>query len=470
MEASDRYRWLVLFVCLAGLFGVGFTVTMLSASIPRIADDLDSSPSVITWVITAPVLAFGVIGPAVGKAGDLYGHRRIYVVGLIGAGLFALGVAASPNAVALIVTRTLSAGAGAATGPAAMAMINRVFPRDERVRAIGYWALVSAGAPVVGVVVGGPLVDAVGWRWIFVVQAPLCVVGALAGALLLPETEPIPGAPFDYRGAALMAASVTSIMLAVNRGNAWGWTSAPVVALAVTGVALGALLLRVERRAAEPLVPLRYLRRRNFSIPIAHQSLSNFAYLGGFVLAPLLLSEVLDYNSSRISWLLIARPTAFAMASPMGAWFMWRLGVRGAAIFGSAVLSLSLVLLSMVGAGSSDLLVIAGLALAGFGLGAALPAMSSTIANSVDERDLGMAGASQQLMAQVSGALGVQVLEAITSASPGRDGFRHGYLAAAAVALSAGVVSLAIRPTPLPTRPGTAAGDDGDAVAAQSPG
>lgn len=446
MDDSSRYRWLVLFVCLSGLFGVGFTITILSASIPRIAGDLDSSVSTITWVITAPVLAFGVIGPAVGKAGDLFGHRRIYVIGLAGAGLFALGVAAAPNALWLIVARTLSAGAGAATGPAAMAMINRVFPREERVRAIGYWSLVSAGSPVIGVVVGGPLVDAVGWRWIFVVQAPMCLLGAVAGALLLPETEPIPGAPFDWKGAGVLAASVTSILFAVNRGNDWGWTSTPIIALVVLGLALGVVLFRVERDAVEPLFPMRYLKRRNFTIPIAHQSLSNFAYLGGFVLAPLLMSEVLGYDSSRISWLLIARPLAFALASPMGAFFVRQLGVRGSAVTGSVVLAASLILLSLVGAGSSDLLVIGGLALSGFGLGAALPAMSSTVANSVDERDLGMAGATQQLMAQVSGAMGVQVLEAITAVSPGRSGYAHAYLVAAGVAAMAGVVSLAIRP------------------------
>ena len=167
-----EHRWAVLWVVLSGLFTVGFTITLLVVSLERIAVELDSTTAVMTWSITGPMLAFGVVGPAFGKAGDLWGHKRVFVLGLFFAGVFAIASALAWDAPSLIVFRTLSATAGSACGPSAMAYINRLFAPGERVKPLSYWSFVTAGAPVIGVVLGGPLVEAIGWRAIFAVQAP----------------------------------------------------------------------------------------------------------------------------------------------------------------------------------------------------------------------------------------------------------------------------------------------------------
>ena len=118
--------WLVLVVALAGLFTVSFTITLLTVSLKTIARDLHSSDTTLTWVITGPMLAFGVVGPALGKAGDLWGHKRLFLISLGGAAIFAVLTALSWNALSLIVFRVIGAGIGSATGPASMAMIARV--------------------------------------------------------------------------------------------------------------------------------------------------------------------------------------------------------------------------------------------------------------------------------------------------------------------------------------------------------
>ena len=157
----DR-RWAVLWVVLGGLFTVSFTVTILVVSLQRIADEFDSSVSVLNWAITGPMLAFGVVGPAFGKAGDLWGHKRVFVTGLLAAGVFAALTALAWSAPTMIAFRILSASAGSACGPSAMAYINRLFEPELRVKPLGYWSFVTAGAPVLGVVAGGPLVEHVG--------------------------------------------------------------------------------------------------------------------------------------------------------------------------------------------------------------------------------------------------------------------------------------------------------------------
>ena len=127
-------EWALLLVVLTALFTVGFTITILVVSLQSIADEFGSSVSIVSWSITGPMLAFGVVGPAYGKAGDLWGHKRIFVGGLLGAGVFAALTALAWSAGSMIAFRTLSATLGAATGPATMAYVNRLFPADQRVR------------------------------------------------------------------------------------------------------------------------------------------------------------------------------------------------------------------------------------------------------------------------------------------------------------------------------------------------
>ncbi len=147
---ADRptYPWAVLVVSLFGLFSVGFTITILSVSIPRIAGDLGSDTSTVTWVVTGPLLAFAVVGPAMGKLGDLYGHRRVYAWSMAGVSLFAALTATAWSAGSLIAFRTLGAATGATVGPASIALDQPAVPRRQRrVQAMGYWTMVGAAGP-----------------------------------------------------------------------------------------------------------------------------------------------------------------------------------------------------------------------------------------------------------------------------------------------------------------------------------
>ena len=441
---SSRFPWLVLGTVLLGLFSVGFTITILAVSLSTIAADVGSTKTTLTWVITGPLLAFGIVGPAFGKAGDLFGQKRIYLIGMTGSAVFAIGIALSWNAASLIAFRVLASAFGAAAGPASMALIYTVFPPERRVQAMGYWSMVGAGAPVLGVVAGGPVVEALSWRLIFVVQAPLALFCMLVGALVLPETERQTRVRFDVLGTVLLGAGVTLLLFALNRGPELGWNHRVVIGGFVASPLLLMLFAWWERRAPSPLLRLDYFRRRNVAAPIATQFFTNFAYMGGFIITPFLLDDVFHYKASHIGLLSISRPLTFAIVAPLAGYAAIWVGERVTGVFGAAVVAMSMLLLARVDASSSDLLVVGGLALSGMGLGASSPSMAATIANAVDEVDLGIAGAAQQMMTQIGVVAGIQLMQTVQIAgerSVGLVGSYHrAYLLGAAVC-GLGIVS-----------------------------
>lgn len=444
VERSSRFPWLVLGTVLLGLFSVGFTITILAVSLSTIADDVGSTKTTLTWVITGPLLAFGIVGPAFGRAGDLFGQKRIYLLGMAGSAVFAIGIALSWNAASLIAFRVLASGFGAATGPASMALIYSVFPQSRRVQAMGYWSMVGAGAPVLGVVLGGPIVEALSWRIIFLVQAPLALFCMLLAALVLPETEGGDRVRFDVLGTVLLGVGVTSVLFALNRGPVLGWEHRLVVGGFVLSPLMLAAFVLWERRAPSPLLRLEYLRRRNVAAPIATQFFTNFAYMGGFIITPFLLDEVFGYGETRIGLLSISRPLTFAIVAPIAGYIAIRVGERVTGVFGASAVALSMVLLAQVDMSSSDWLVIAGLAMSGMGLGASSPSMAATIAGAVDEEDLGIAGAAQQMMTQIGVVAGIQLMQTVQASGERTVGLASSYHRAyllGAVVCALGVVT-----------------------------
>jgi EmrB/QacA subfamily drug resistance transporter len=441
VEGSERYRWIVLWTVLAGLFSVNVTFTVFAVALPRIARELHTTENTLTWVITGPMLAFGIAAPALGRAGDVWGHRRIYLLGMVGAVFAAALSALAWSAGSLILFRTAGALEGAATGAASMALIFRVFHPDDRVKAMGWWSLIGAGGPVIGVALGGIVIQHVGWRWVFVAQIPLTLAALALAFAVLPETDKAREIRFDAAGAVLLAGTVTSFLFAVNRGPEWGWSSPAVVTAFALAPVLALLFVVAERRAAEPLLPLDYLKRRNFAFPIGAQALSNFAYMGGFILAPSLLAHFFNYGEEHVGLLVLTRPLAFSITAPIAGYLAVRAGERSAAIVGSIAVVASMVVFASVGARSSDMVVVGALVLSGIGLGISSPSVAASVANSVDEASLGIASATQQLMTQVGVVAGIQLMRTVqTTAS-----FRAAYLLGGAVALGAVVCSLFVR-------------------------
>jgi MFS family permease len=309
--------------------------------------------------------------------------------------------------------------------------------------------MVAAGGPVVGVVIGGPLISAFGWRAIFAGQVPLVALALVFAWRVLPETPRRPATRFDWPGAVLLALVATPLLLALNLAPSRGWTDPLVLAGIVTAPLAAVAFLLHERRTEAPLLPLRYLRRRNFTLPILMLGLINAAYMGSFILTPLLMQNVLGFDETRTGLVSTARPIAFAIAGPLAALVVARTGERVTGMIGGSLIVVSMLWMATIRPGTAPLVIVGGLALAGVAMGISNPAMASTVAHAVDESDLGVAGAAQQMISQVGVTFGIQLMQTVQQVREPVVGleasYSWGYLVGAVLAVLCVVAAAGVR-------------------------
>ncbi len=449
---------MVLAVVLAGLLSSNVLFTVFVVAIPRVAAGLHTSVATTTWVVTAPMLGVAVFVPLAGKLSDRFGHRLLFLIGMVGNLIVAVLSALAPNIGFLIAARALGGVVGAGLGASSMALVLAMFDKGDRVKAMGWWALVGAGGPVFGVAIGGVLIESIGWRSLFLLEMALGAVALVFALLVLPEHgagqhRAAVGTRLDWPGAALVITAVGSLLFALNRAPLLGWTSDIVLGSFALSLVAAAVLLVVERRAADPLVPLHYLARASFSFPIASQMLSNFAYIGGFFLAPLMLEQVYGRGESAAGLLVIPRPLSFALIAPLAGYVAVRVGERTAAVVGSTAVVASMAFFAATTQSGGILLVEVGLLLSGIGMGIATPSVAASVANVVDQDALGTASATQQLMVQIATVAGIQVVQTVQESAAGQSGtsllasFHTAFLVGGAVAVAGVLCALRVRST-----------------------
>ena len=289
--------------------------------------------SALTWVVSGPMLMLAIAMPLSGKLGDVYGHRRVYLTGFTIFAVFTALCAFAWSAPALITLRVLAALGGAATGPTSMAMIMQAYPAEERVKAMGWWSLVGAGAPVFGVVAGAPLINAFGWR--VVVHRPDSDHARRADTV--DDRAPRDAAPAEgthrrhRRGVARDRNGLGPARIGPRRRVG---LDQPGRARVHRGrsARVGGLRRASERRASNPLLPLEFFRRPNFTPAIVAQFGSNFAYMGGFIVTPLLMQEVFGYSLSTTGYVMLCRPLTFSLFAPVAGYLTVHVGERFAAV------------------------------------------------------------------------------------------------------------------------------------------
>ncbi|MHA7838827.1 MAG: MFS transporter [bacterium] len=431
-ESPSHRRW-VLWTCLAGGFATTFTITILGVSLLSIAEDLDSSVTTIAWVMTAPMLAQAVSAPVLGKLGDLHGHRRVYLTGFLLATLIATATALAWDASSLIGLRTAGQLMGTATMPASMAMLFRAYEGRERVKAMGWMSVVIAGGPVLGLAIGGVLVEWIGWRPIFLIQGGLSAVALAVACVVLVETPRRRDVRMDVPGAIVLALAALALTFSINRLPAWGASDSRVwAAFAATPVLLW-LFVRIERSSSHPLLPLGLLRRRNFTLPLLIGFTVQCAYMGGFIISPLIMMGIFGLGQATTSMWTIARPVSFSASSPLGGHLGMRLGERPLILIGSAAVLLAMLAFAGGAARESMLLIATGLVLAGLGMGLAQPSLSTIVATAVPEEDHGLAVSTMATMTGIGGVAGISILTALCADATSPGAFRDGYLLGAFV-------------------------------------
>lgn len=444
LRARGRYPTWVLLAALAGMFATTFPITILTVSLGTIADEFGAPETLLAWVISAPMLLSAVALPLLGKLGDLYGHRRVFLAGFAANTAIAFVTALAWDPYSLIAMRTVAAVIGGATQPTSMALIMGVYAKEERVKAMGWWAMTAAGAPAVGLVAGGPVVDALGWRLVFVAQGALAL-GALAIASVVLLETVRQRVRFDVLGSATLAVGVAGFMFLVSQGPEMGLRSPWVLGSAACAAVGLTAFVQVERRAPAPLLPLDFFRRRNFSAPIVANAMLGAAYMGAFILAPLVLLHVFGFSVSMAALIMLCRTLTFSVSSPLGGNLGARVGERGAAVAGTSAVALALCVMAYAVSRESLPLVMAGLVLQGLGNGLALPSLTSSVSNSVPEEDLGIASASQRLTNQAGSAFGITLLTVVYGGVNAPDAFARAFLVGAALAAASLAASTLVR-------------------------
>jgi len=490
VAGSDRYQWWVLWTVLAGLLSVNITFTVFVVALPQVARQLHTTVTTLTWTSTGPLLAFGVAAPILGKLGDLRGYKRLYLWGLSGAALSVVLTASAPTAGVLIAARLFDGVQGAATGAASMALVLQAFSHEDRVKAMGWWALVGAGGPVLGVTIGAPIIQYYGWRALFWGELPLMAAAAVLAVIVLPshdraatnaaeaqtrtgrtvpsapapadpgpstpETAPaVPESPWrqlDWAGSIALSTAVAIGLLGLNVAPTWGFGSPKTLALFAGSIGVAVYFVLHERRAPRPLIPLRYFRRRNFVFPLGARAFVNFAYMGGFFLFPILMERIYGYSETQAGLLSTARPLMFSLSAPIAGYAAVKVGERWSIVAGAGVLTVSMLVFTQVGANPSVVLIIMALALSGLGIGVSTPSTASSAANEVAEDELGVMSAAQLLITQIGVVAGIQVMVTVQASSHGGAGtlasFHTAYLVGALVAFAALVCGFFVKDTP----------------------
>jgi EmrB/QacA subfamily drug resistance transporter len=438
VHERESYRWWVLVTVLSGMFATGLTITVLTTAVPVIREDFGASLATLSWVVGAPFLFRSIFVPVFGKTGDRMGRRRTWLLGFAVSATASLLCGFAPNVGLLIFFRAVSAIASAAVIPSALALIAVEFDPEERVKALGWWSATIAVAPLIGVIVGGFIVEAFGWRWIFFGQFPFSVVALGLGMIVLHESKGDTEEQFDILGSVLSVVGLGALLLVVNRGIAgdWGWTSFPLVTTGLIAITALVAFVRVELRSSAPVLPVNYFRRRRFAAAVSANFCANFAYMGGFFITSVMLhdTQLFGYRTDQVALAISPRAASLGIMGPIGGYMAARYGGRRMATIGMVLIVASMVALAAVTDGSPYIYVLPGLVLSGFGLGLVAPPAAATVTNEADPNDLSAASGALNLGASIGSAMGIATMSAVlstfavTAEHPGSGAFSGAFM------------------------------------------
>jgi len=412
--------WATLAVLAVAQFIVVLDVTIVNVALPDISRDLTFGGDSLQWVVSAYTLLFGGFLLLGGRTADLLGRRRVFLAGLAVFGLASLGAGLAGSSDVLVALRAVQGLGGAMMSPAALSLLTVTFaPGRDRNIAMGIWGGLAGLGGTLGVVAGGILVDALSWRWVFIVNVPIVAVLVLVAPWFVAESRVVPAGgrrTFDTAGALLGTGGLLGIVLGVIRAEPLGWSSAEVIGCLVGGVLLLAAFVLVESRSSAPLVPLSLFSSRGLSLASTALALNGAAFLGMFFLTAIFLQQVRHLTALMTGVEFLPMGFAAIAAAMIASQLAGRFGTRAVQV-GASVLSIAgLLLLSRAGAddGYAGHL-LPGLILFGAGIvGLAVPAQIAAIAD-IGHDHAGAASGVVSAGYQVGGALGLAVITTLST-------------------------------------------------------
>ena len=450
MKAGSTRTWTIALTAIGSMMAALDTL-VVAAALDTIRLDLGASVEQLEWTVNAYNLSFAVLLVTAAALGDRFGRRRMYASGLT---LFAFASAAcalAPDAGLLIAARVIQGAGAALILPLGLTLLTVAFPPEKRGAAIGMFSAVTGVAVALGPLVGGAVVDGIDWEWIFWLNVP---IGLIAAPLVLSRLRESHGADtgLDFPGLALITGAALGIVWGLVRGNPAGWGSPEVILSLAGGLALLSAFIAWERRAPEPMIPLRFFRSRAFSAGNAAIFFTIASLFSCVFLFSQFMQAGLGYGPLEAGLRLMPWTITFIIVAPAAGALVDRIGERPLMAAGLALQSVALGWLALIAeAGMAYGELLLPLILGGIGVSMAIPAGQTAAVVEMSEGELGKASAANSTMRELGGVFGIAVVVAVfgaaggyASASEFTAGFAPAVGVAGALALLGAVVALAL--------------------------
>ncbi len=411
---KGSYFWVIpVLVSLVGPFMAILDSSIVNVAIPTIMNIFNTDTSTVEWVVTIYMLALGVVVPLSGWLGDKLGFKRLYILSLLVFTFGSLLCSLSWNINSLIAARVVQAVGGGMIMPTTMAMVVRMVPPGMLGGGMGIFGIALLVAPAVGPTLGGYLVEYVNWRWIFTINLPIGVLGTLLSLFLIPDFPPSEAGRLDIGGFLTSAAGLFCLLLALSKGNDWGWRSEPIVLLLYTSVALLALFVYLELTQENPLLELRVFRYPTFTIANILVVVTTIGLYAGIFYLPLFLQTARGLGAMETGLLMMPSALVSGLVMPVVGFLYDRVGPRLLAVTGFAFLTAMTYHFHNLSLATPQATIVLWMVLRGIGMSAANMPPQTAALSVIPPELVGRASAITNILARVSGSFGIAVLTSL---------------------------------------------------------